>query len=597
MKKLWTILITLVILSLTLGTIACGGGATEPTGGEKSLPTSVSATEAGGGSADQGSSGKTCCWREVGTLAPTMPTGQIDDWGGLIVDAIGSQHMDVSYTQCPLKVDFTNVESGMDYVFQGQIIVNEQTGFIEKQCVQGQDCSGGDILGSFTFKLQLIDHHRGKVVKEGQTSWVGESQELVIGERKLRGIGAGLDQIKELSRTFKPLPQIIHDYEGLPEKATLEPEKDPIPAGEKMTIHLKDIVDYKGNKPQPWQWVVVKAEKGQIVGGREQGDGTHAFEVGSGAIDLVYQAPDKCNKDTENKDTITVYNSCNNDLNATDMIMPEKVIATKSFDIECTGWLLEFTYTEQLLRDYNWKEDYSDFWSRGHGERTYTLTGKAILRPPPEKPTGPEYFDDWSWGPMLLQGISDGAYARLDDNYSSWSDSSFSNSVDHREESWVAHYDGNLSIPIRLCTYGAGVGILPVTGGPYYVIVLHDTVSYLENEQTDLPPIPYAYKANHRSTDPEFPADESIEGTVYSPDYADLFSYWPIAPFYIADCIWDETAPVLSGDYTFIGGKGETGVLDSLFVSSNGWGAFDNIYGYEDEVTCHVTWTLTKLGE
>ena len=47
MKKLWTVLITLVILSLTMSTIACGGGGEQPNGGGTTtpLPTGTTQTE------------------------------------------------------------------------------------------------------------------------------------------------------------------------------------------------------------------------------------------------------------------------------------------------------------------------------------------------------------------------------------------------------------------------------------------------------------------------------------------------------------------------------------------------------------------------
>jgi len=473
MKKLWTVLITLVILSLTLGTIACGGGATEPTGGDTS-----SSGSGGGGTSGGDSSGETCCWRDGGTVAPVMPPGQINDLGGIIVDAIDSPHMDSSYTRCPLKIDFINLEwkpilderiramcaaagaepdpeaqaiqaqlLDIDYLFKGQIIVDEQTGYVDEKCEkddQGQQsCSGGDILGSFTFKLQLVDHHRDVevVVKQGQVSWSGS-------------IFNGLNAIKELSRTFKPLPEIIHKYEGLPEKATLEPEKDPAPAGEKMTIHLKDIVDYKGDTSQPWQWVIVKAEKGQIElgnNGRDAGEGAVAFEVGGGALDFIYKAPDKCDKDTENKDTITVYNTCNNDPRTAGSFPRKNVIATKSFDIDCTGWLLEFTYTATCPNGYGLTPESEPpkwVWEKWE-TRTYIAKVRAVLKPRPL-----EQGFSMCYLPGCQNYACDSATVELQDNGSNrYHEHQDLSSYAYEETvtgSWTMQYKGDLPLYISL---------------------------------------------------------------------------------------------------------------------------------------------------
>jgi len=626
MNKLWTVLTTLVILSLTLSTIACGGGATEPTGGEKSLPTSVSATDAGGGSADQGSSGQTCCWREVGTLPPTMPTGQIDDWGGLIVDAISSQHMDVSYTQCPLRVDFSNSKSWMDYQFQGQIIVNEQTGFIE---------SSGNILGSFTFKLQLVDLHRGKVVKEGQISWVGESTNRVIGERKLFGIGAGFDQIKELSASFKPLPEIIHDYERLPEKATLELEKDHIPAGEKMTIRLKDIVDYKNRPSQSWQWVIVKAEKGQIEmgnNGRDAGEGAVAFEVGKdGAIDFDYKAPDKCDKDTEHKDTITVYNSCNNDPRTAGSFPKEKVIATKSFDIDCTGWLLEATYT------------YGESCSGGccSGAYTYALNLTADLKSEPD-------WTDYFLGQLY---VADSAHVDL----------RFSNDVVQSctsfcteaplKSSHQASYLGNLSLPVWLWTIPPSVSagnlsrferdymwnpaaqnageagqIWGMTPGTYtlnldgFAYPLVSKAESLARDSLNLPPLKYSYSCDYEVCDvnTDYPCTncrvETDAGSDYMPAFGEQ-SYLPAGLLVtMHDWFYEDPlhSPVqYSGNESVLkldiarSSRDEDvrGLLfefpGQLTSSSNCSGPLElgAFISYGGEFHSHIKWTLTRMEE
>jgi len=645
MKKLWTVLITLVILSLTLGTIACGGGATEPTGGDTS-----SSGSGGGGTSGGDSSGETCCWRDGGTVAPVMPPGQINDLGGIIVDAIDSPHMDSSYTRCPLKIDFINLEwkpilderiramcaaagaepdpeaqaiqaqlLDIDYLFKGQIIVDEQTGYVDEKCEkddQGQQsCSGGDILGSFTFKLQLVDHHRDVevVVKQGQVSWSGS-------------IFNGLNAIKELSRTFKPLPQIIHDYEGMPEKATLEPEKDPVPAGEKMTIHLKDIVDYQGNKPQPWQWVVVKAEKGQIeIGnnGRDAGEGAVAFEVGSGAIDFIYKAPDKCDKDTENKDTITVYNTCNNDPRTAGSFPREKVIATKSFDIDCTGWKLEAAYTV----------DGADEW----GELTYSLKVTATLKPESKQ-------TDYSVGQFY---VSDDAHVEL--HHSAAHLGLIKGECSSGECSYQAGYDGNLPLHTWLwtippsATQGALRNFLfsysspedsyalwpTLTPGMYYLSLdgfgypLESLAKALAEESLALPTIAYTYSCQEwdpESTSSSCPPLIEHSGTAHVPacgggklegglgeGYLPLYVLYhmytsdtPHAPAPLPgessnkDLIYSGNESVLRGDLE--NSYYATGSFPQFAPIEEGT-CFSTCALHPFKVKFHLTWTLTKLGE
>jgi len=643
MKKLWTVLITLVILSLTLGTIACGGGAKEQTGGDTSSSGSGGGASepGGGGTSGGGSGGETCCWRFVGTLAPTMPPGQKYDWGGWIADAIDNPHLDVSYLHCPLKVDViympgredtnTLIEAignvtgvlpdpeeqailaqylDIDYLFQGQIIVNEQTGFVEEECREGyqgaQDCTGGHILGSFTFKLQLVDHHRGVVVKEGQTSWVGATQ--AIGG-KFRGIGAGLDQIKELSRTFKPLPQIIHDYEGLPEKATLElekdalgQEKDPIPAGEKMTIHLKDIVDYQGNTSQPWQWVIVKAEKGKIeIGnnGRDAGEGAVAFEVGGGAIDFIYKAPDECKKDTENKDTITVYNTCNNDPRTAGSFPREKVIATKSFDIDCTGWLLEFTYTATCPNGYGLTTDsrppkyVNEMWVT----RTYMAKVRAVLKPNTvERP------------PCVMYPVGtcqsytcDHATVELQDDCSSkthiYKYSSDRDILDSTDTgSWAMQYKGDLPLFISL-------GLIPdhdlsaKNGVPSYSFNI-DFYADSEGGSDSAVPMQYQWTASHDLHSTGLGDSSCMES---GPSSVTFIEFLPTLAF--VDVIIDGLNTLVGEggipqEYTWSSTAANAGPWPPLGVMIcdvpyPSFGPEFNVKPY----TCDLKWTLTKLGE
>ncbi|MFC2144625.1 hypothetical protein ACFLQM_02950, partial [Acidobacteriota bacterium] len=162
-----------------------------------------------------------------------------------------------------------------DYLFRGNLIAIE----------------GADGPGGYTLNMQFFDHHRGEVVKEGSTSWTGTT-------------GYGEDAVRALATTFLPLDELMFDYERIPELATVQPAKDQIEAGERMTVHVRDIVDSKNRPSQPWQRILARADKGKILNGESQGEGYRRFEVGDGAVDLSYRAPDACKKQTE---TITIY--------------------------------------------------------------------------------------------------------------------------------------------------------------------------------------------------------------------------------------------------------------------------------------------------
>jgi hypothetical protein len=114
-------------------------------------------------------------------------------------------------------------------------------------------------------------------------------------------------------------------------------EKDPILAGEQMTITVKNIKDADSKPSQPWQRILVKAEKGKILNGKPKAE-YRVFEVGSGTIEISYQAPAACKHDVEK---ITIMNSCVIDPKKNPS--PEKEIATKKFAIFCVEGRIEIT--------------------------------------------------------------------------------------------------------------------------------------------------------------------------------------------------------------------------------------------------------------
>lgn len=175
---------------------------------------------------------------------------------------------------------------------------------------------------SYNLYIQLFDHHRNKIVKDGQASWISYDPEKYK------------DNAKKIMESFTPLDATIYDYERIPEQCQVKPEKDKIEAGEKMKINLK-IQGNDGTPSQPWQWVLVKVEKGKITNGIPQWEGEdlcHRFEVANGLIDVEYQAPEECKDAIE---TIQVFNSCYNDPLVTENLALGKEIGIGNFNIIC----------------------------------------------------------------------------------------------------------------------------------------------------------------------------------------------------------------------------------------------------------------------
>jgi hypothetical protein len=234
-----------------------------------------------------------------------------------IDDAIGSLH---GAEPDPEAQRIFSEMLGLDYVFRGELVVTEE----------------GDSYHN-SLKMRFVDQQRGQVVKEGRASWTG-----------FKGSG-GSEAVAALAASFLPLDELMYDHERIPETATVQAQRDPIESDDRMTIHVREILDGKGRNSQPWQQVLVKTEKGKILNGTPQGEGYRRFKVGDGSIDLVYEAPDECRRQTE---TISIYNSCTNDFRTDVNFVPEREIATGSFEIHCeprTVW----TGTVKYVRGFN----------------------------------------------------------------------------------------------------------------------------------------------------------------------------------------------------------------------------------------------------
>jgi hypothetical protein len=65
-----------------------------------------------------------------------------------------------------------------------------------------------------------------------------------------------------------------------------------------MTIDITDFVDSRMTAPQPWQRILVRAEKGKILNGYEK-TGWHIFEAGSGSVTVQYKSPQTCEDEQE----------------------------------------------------------------------------------------------------------------------------------------------------------------------------------------------------------------------------------------------------------------------------------------------------------
>jgi hypothetical protein len=240
----------------------------------------------------------------------------------------------------PLPPTTTTPEEDLDYVFVGSITADQVTGKTKRECDPESpgDCWGGNLEGTFTFHLKLLDHHNSKTVKEGSTSWSGHIW-LDVGNR-----------VEELSKSlFLPLDTLIRDYERTPERARVEVPNDTAQAGDSVTIKLSELRDEEGRPTQAWQRILVKVEKGKILNAETKIKEFYVFRAGEqGAVAVQYRAPDGCKPD---KETLTVFNTCEKKKKYDPS--PKNEIAKKEFNIICDQWDVKITYSEDLGGTYN----------------------------------------------------------------------------------------------------------------------------------------------------------------------------------------------------------------------------------------------------
>ena len=92
--------------------------------------------------------------------------------------------------------------------------------------------------------------------------------------------------------------------------------------------------------------ILVKAEKGEIINGLENG-WLKRFQVGGGSVTIEYRAPDECPE--EKTDTITVENSCERCAPRYVNFTPEQELATREIDITCQ---MALEYNHQVTFSY-----------------------------------------------------------------------------------------------------------------------------------------------------------------------------------------------------------------------------------------------------
>jgi len=219
-------------------------------------------------------------------------------------------------------------ENSMDYLFEGTLVADQIT---------GTDLSG-NLEGKFTFRLRMLDHHHEQILKEGSTSWVGDSLD-------------GGNKVEKMAESFRPLIPLMKKYERIAEKARVDMPKNRVMAGKTEMIMLSEMLDKEGQPTQWWQRLFVHIEKGKILNAEEivdfDGKQYHIFRAGrEGTVRVQYQAPDACEDDRE---TLTVFNCCEKREPPAFMnLRPRTEIAKKTFDIDGNCWDFTITYLEDI---------------------------------------------------------------------------------------------------------------------------------------------------------------------------------------------------------------------------------------------------------
>lgn len=334
---------------------------------------------------------QSCCVRAVGALRVKMPQDQVTDWGGMMQASSEQYFFKIPVAQklrdpCPISLEFCDVdgllekferinkmlEAGgykklnqlelkhqqklqeLDYLIVSNLIVEKKTGRTEVNYVEGYEPGtkvklGGDLLGTFRFKWELIDNHHNKaVVKSLETSWEGKITSF-MGYTNPEDKTSQFNKITELTKQVGNLDEVIYDYEQMPLNCKIELEngRDYVENGEEIKINLREIFDYKGRTAKQWQYLIAEVEKGKILNGKpHRGNKDYKiFEVGNGEVEIKYKAPEDCKNQ---KEKIIIYNTCEHDLykaGSNDYFDPQKEIGNKEFEIICARGYIEYNHT------------------------------------------------------------------------------------------------------------------------------------------------------------------------------------------------------------------------------------------------------------
>ena len=349
--------------------------------------------------------GDTCCVRTFSVLPFETPEGQEDDKSKGLASALmgrpskgGRGLLDPSEQGCPIACDFISLEGreelnrmidaiiriegggepdpealedreqlgDFDYVFVGSVTADEITGKTERtQDQEDGTWFGGDLIGTFTAHVKLVDHHRGAVLKEGEATWAGVFYEyashLEEGDHIWGGIGR-VEPMVDLAATFKPLDDLVYDYERIPETCIVDPNENDVEAGTQTTILIRDIVDLQGRSSAPFQRIMVEAKKGSILNGEPVAH-MRVFEVGEGPVQISYRARSEC---VDQTDTIIVHNSCesNGPLASTTSC---KEIGRGSVEITCTP---KWAWVGSLVMEQRWRFNCEATRQKGNDSQT-----------------------------------------------------------------------------------------------------------------------------------------------------------------------------------------------------------------------------------
>ncbi len=279
---------------------------------------------------------KYCCSRTLVFTPFPMPVGQEDDISSFIINAwdmfifnkigdemsecphplgikhwTGTLNLDsllskIAATTNNSQPDFnspTEIVKEFEYIWIGNLELLKIDKIINGSW-EGESETGskhyepGEAYGSWKFSVKLFNPQWNEVVKEASSQeWEGQGENITALEAMFDG-------------HFVNLKEIIWDYEQVPVKTELIPEKESVESGEKMDVRLK-LFDDKDQPPKHWQRIMVEVRHGKLENGvkckYEDSKNHYAFFCDNGNIDLKYVAPNEINI---SEDTILVYNTC-----------------------------------------------------------------------------------------------------------------------------------------------------------------------------------------------------------------------------------------------------------------------------------------------